>query len=96
MRRREFIAALGGAMAWPVVARPQQSGKMPSVGFVGASTASAWASFTAAFVRRLRDLGRVEGRAATLLKRVDVEWRACWRPFDDEEIVTARADCCRR
>jgi hypothetical protein len=35
------------------------------------------------------------GRAAALLKRLDGELRACWRPFDDEEIATARVDCCR-
>jgi hypothetical protein len=34
MRRREFIAALGGAAVWPVVARAQLS--MPVVGFLGA------------------------------------------------------------
>jgi putative ABC transport system substrate-binding protein len=66
MKRRAFIAALGGAAAWPLVARGQQPGKLPIVGFLGASTASAWASFTAAFVGRLRDLGWVEGRTVAI------------------------------
>jgi hypothetical protein len=32
MRRREFIAGLGGAAVWPVVARVQQSEKLPTIG----------------------------------------------------------------
>ena len=37
MRRREVITLLGGAAAWPVVARGQQAGKVIRIGFIGAS-----------------------------------------------------------
>ena len=58
MRRREFITLLGGAAAaWPLAARAQQARKLPTIGFLGASTPSAWTQWTAAFVQRLRDLG---------------------------------------
>ena len=52
---------LGAAAAWPLVARAQQTGKLPTIGFLGAS-ASGFAPWAAAFVARLRELGWVEGR----------------------------------
>ena len=62
MRRREFITLLGGAAAaWPLATHAQPA-KLPTIGFLGAATPSAWSQFVAAFVQRLRDLGWVEGR----------------------------------
>jgi putative ABC transport system substrate-binding protein len=67
MRRREFITLLGGAaVAWPLAARAQQSGKLPTIGFLGAATPLSWSEWTAAFVQRLRELGWVDGRTVTI------------------------------
>ena len=66
MKRRAFIAALGGAAAWPLVARAQQSAKLPTIGFLGAGTSSTWSQWTAAFVQRLGELGWIEGRTVTI------------------------------
>jgi putative tryptophan/tyrosine transport system substrate-binding protein len=62
--RRGFIALIGGvAVAWPLAARAEQPpGKVPSIGFLGTTTASAWGPWTAAFVQRLRELDWIEGR----------------------------------
>ena len=58
MKRREFITLLGGAAAvWPLAARAQQAGNLPTIGFLGASTASAQSQWLPAFVQRLRELG---------------------------------------
>jgi putative tryptophan/tyrosine transport system substrate-binding protein len=62
MRRREFIAALGGAAVWPVVARGQQPTRIARIGFLNLAPASAWADEVAAFQAGLRDLGYVEGK----------------------------------
>jgi putative ABC transport system substrate-binding protein len=63
MKRREFITLLGGAAAaWPVAARAQQTGKLPTIGFLGGTTPSAAGQGVAAFVQRLRELGWTESR----------------------------------
>jgi putative tryptophan/tyrosine transport system substrate-binding protein len=63
LKRREFITLLGGAAAGrPLAARAQQVGKLPTVGFLGTTTPSIMSQWTAAFVGRLRELGRIEGR----------------------------------
>lgn len=60
--RREFITLVGGAATRPLAARAQQTEKVPTIGFLGTTTASAWGPWTAAFVQRLRELGWIEGR----------------------------------
>jgi putative ABC transport system substrate-binding protein len=70
MRRREFVSLLGGAaVTWPLAARGQQPARLPSIGFLGTATPSAWGSFTAAFVQRLRELGWIEGRTVAIQYR---------------------------
>ncbi len=67
MRRREFIALLGGAAAtWPLAAHAQQQRKLPTIGFLGAASRSAWSGWVAAFVQRMGELGWVEGRTVTI------------------------------
>jgi putative tryptophan/tyrosine transport system substrate-binding protein len=66
VKRRSFITLLGGAAAWPPGAQAQQAGKLPTIGFLGASTSSAWSQWTAAFAQRLRELGWTEGRTVMI------------------------------
>src|SRR5262249_46172408 len=67
MRRREAMTLLGGAAAaWPLGARAQQTGKLPTIGFLGGNAPSTQSQWTVAFVQRLRELGWVEGRNLTI------------------------------
>jgi putative tryptophan/tyrosine transport system substrate-binding protein len=68
MRRREFIAVLGGAAAMPLVARAQQQAK-PLIGFLRSTSAASSARLVAAFRQGLKQSGFVEGQD------VSVEYR---------------------
>ena len=72
MKRREFIALLGGAASWPLAARGQQR-KMLRVGFVGMQPRAA--SHYANFLKRMAEFGYEEGRNFTFdyIQTPDVE-----------------------
>jgi len=70
VRRREFITLLGCTAAWPLAARAQQPGKLPTIGFLRSGTPTGQRAWVAAFVQRLRELGWIEGRTVT----IDYRW----------------------
>ena len=68
MRRRDFIAAFGGAAAWPLAARAQQPA-MPVIGFLNPTSPYANADLLRGFHRGLKDTGYVEGENVTIQHR---------------------------
>jgi ABC-type uncharacterized transport system substrate-binding protein len=67
MKRRDFMALLGGAAAtWPLAAHAQQPARLPTIGFMGTSTPAAQGHMVAALVQRLRELGWIEGRTIAI------------------------------
>ena len=71
MRRREFIALLGGAAAtWPPAARAQQGERMRRIGVLMGVTDSEQQSSLAVFQKVLQQLGWIDGRNV----RIDTRW----------------------
>src|SRR5690242_4628992 len=65
MKRREFIALLGGAAAWPLAARAQQ-GATPSIGFLSTRSLEDSKHLVSAFRRGLQEGNFAEGRNLTI------------------------------
>ena len=87
MRRRQFITLLGGAAAWPIAARAQQTAKLPTIGFLGPNTPSLDSRRVGAFVQRLRELGWTEDR------NVAIEYR--WAEGRTERLAEFAAEFVR-
>ena len=89
MKRREFITLLGGAAAaWPLAARAQQPGMLPTIGYLGSATPATQGQLVAAFVQRLRELGWIEGRT------IAIEYR--WAEGRAERAAEIAAELVRR
>jgi len=87
--RRHFLTLLGGAAAaWPLAARAQRPGKLPTIGFLVPGTPSSHGQWVAAFVQRLRELGWIDGRT------VAVEYR--WAEGRYERFAEIAAELVQR
>jgi hypothetical protein len=86
MKRRRFIAGLGSAAAWPLVARAQQPA-VPVIGFLGSGSAESWA-YRSAFQQGLKEGGLVEDQ------NVEIEFR--WANYDYNRLPGLATDLVRR
>jgi putative tryptophan/tyrosine transport system substrate-binding protein len=87
LRRREFLGVLGGAVAWPLTARAQQSA-MLVVGYLSPRVEGADPDLLAAFRQGLKDFGYVEGQS------VAIEYRFAAGQYD--RLPGMAADLVRR
>jgi putative ABC transport system substrate-binding protein len=84
LRRRGFIAALGGAASWPLVARAQQGDRLRRIGVLmpGDENDPVWKTRLSAFTQGLSDLGWTDRRNM----RMDLRWHG-----DNTNRIRARA-----
>ena len=87
MRRRDFMAVLGSAVAWPLAARAQQPA-VPVIGFLNSASPAAWAARLAGFKRGLGEVGYVEGQ------NVAIEYR--WAEGNDDRLAELARDLAAR
>jgi len=66
MKRRQFIVGLGVTATWPLEARTQLTGKLPTIGFLGGATPAVASQWVDAFLKRLADLGWIDGRTVAI------------------------------
>jgi putative ABC transport system substrate-binding protein len=87
IKRRQFIAGLGSAAAWPVVVQAQQQA-MPVIGFLNSASPGGYASNVAAFRQGLKEAGYVQGQ------NVAVEYR--WAEGQYDRLPAMAAELVRR
>ena len=80
LRRREFIAALGGAAAWPLTAWAQRQA-MPLVAFINSGSAGGYQHVVVAFRQGLKETGYIEGQNVT------VEYRWAEGQYDRVPVI---------
>ena len=86
MRRREFIAGLGGVAAWPSTVRAQRS--MPVIGFLHSASAATYSHLVAAFRNGLSEAGFIEGQ------NVAIEYR--WSEGHNDRLPSLAAELVRQ
>jgi putative tryptophan/tyrosine transport system substrate-binding protein len=86
MRRREFVSLLGGAAAWPLAARAQQS-KKSVVGYLNSTSPTTYTNYTESFQRGLRSTGYADGENISIVYR--------WAEGQNDRLPALAADLVR-